>query len=107
MHINAAKYLAKPLYAGEKNITERGQLIVWFRDELNKANKRDGRRLVTAAEVAKRLQGIPTHDLGRDLYFVRGKMEEALGDNFPVGAIFYSTIKKLRGETREVLQKYE
>lgn len=89
------KYLRIPR-GSVVNLTERGELMVWFRDKLNEANTKDHRRQLEIGEVAKRLTGIQTHDLGRDLYFIKKKMEEALGTNFPVGAVFYSTIKKLK-----------
>lgn len=99
-----SKYLTKPHALSEEKITERGQLICWFRDELNKVNRMEGYRPVSAGEVAKRLQGIKTHDLGRDLYFVKGKVDEALESGFPVGAAFYGTIKKLKDDNRQELR---
>ncbi len=86
------------------NITERGQLLVWIRDQLNVANRKDGRREVTIAEIARRVKGIPTKDLGRALYYLKGQMEEALERGFPVGASFYPTAKRMRQELKAKLR---
>lgn len=84
---------------------ERNYLIGWFRDVLNEANRRDGVKEVTAKRVVGDLRGIEVHDLGQDMYYLKKKMEEALESGFPVGAVFYPTIKKIREAKRATLQK--
>ena len=98
MDIDRAKYLTPCRATVDRRRSERGDLVVWFKNVLNAENKKDGYPEHEAGYYAKKLQGIRTKDLGSDLYYLKRKCEEALETGFPVGKVFYPWIKRLKGE---------
>ena len=57
-------------------MTERGELMKYFCEQLNYTRKRDGLPLITMARMGKMLEGIPT----KDLYYIKRVSSEA--ENF-------------------------
>lgn len=102
MDIDKSRYTKR---VDPDGISERGELMVWFRRVLNEANERDGRETHFVGYYAKKLQGIKTRDLGRDLYYIKKKMEEAQQTGFPVGVVFYGAVRKLREARKSELQQ--
>lgn len=69
-HIKA--HIGKILHKKEK-VTERGELLEYFCDRLNRTRLRDGYPPLTIARMAKVLQLIPT----KDLYYLKSVCEQA------------------------------
>lgn len=53
--------------------TERGELMEYFRDKLNRTRVRDGYQPLTLARLGKVLQAIPT----KDLYYLKSVCDQA------------------------------
>lgn len=56
-----------------KRLTERGELMRHFTDELNRTRKRDRLELITMPRMGKILEAIPTSDL----YYLKSVCDEA------------------------------
>lgn len=95
------KYLRKPVACEQAAISERGELLLWIRNTVNACNKRDGYSEKKIAYYAKLCQGIPTKDLGRDLYALKALMEDSKNP----GAAFHVGAKRLRGEDSDEILK--
>lgn len=70
-------------------VTERGEFLTYFLEQLNPPRVRDGYRALTIGRLSRDLQGIPT----KDLYVLKKKCEEARGNGLPFGAIFWTEIR--------------
>ena len=57
----------------KEKVTERGELMRYFMDKLNRERVRDGLRELTMPRMGKILQAIPT----KDLYYLRSVCEKA------------------------------
>lgn len=69
-HIKA--HIHKSLDRKDK-VTERGELMEYFRDKLNRARAQDGYSQLTLPRMAKVLQLIPT----KDLYYLKSVCDQA------------------------------
>ena|SRR3989338_1743642 len=69
-HIRA--HISKTLNKKEK-ATERGELMEYFRDKLNRARIRDGIAPLTMPRMGRLLQVIPT----KDLYYLKSVCDQA------------------------------
>ena len=69
-HIKA--HIHKTLHRKEK-ATERGELMEYFRDKLNRARMRDGLGTLSMPRMGKVLQLIPT----KDLYYLKSVCDQA------------------------------
>ena len=54
-------------------VTERGELMKYFCDQLNRARERDSLLPITMGRMGKMLQNIPT----KDLYYIKKVCDEA------------------------------
>lgn len=89
MDIDRNKYLRIPLSVGKKQLSERGDLVCYFRDTVNEARIGTKYPKLRIGFFAKKLQGIPT----KDLYALKSKMEDGERRNIPASAIFFLELK--------------
>lgn len=68
------KHMRQPSARSKKEkVTERGELMQYFADQLNPARVRDGYPPLTLARMGRVLQGIPTNDL----YYLKSVCEQS------------------------------
>lgn len=72
-----------------KRVTQRGELLQYFVDEINKGRKGTEYKPVGLKYVAWKVTGIPTGDL----YALVSKMKDGARRGVPPSAIFYSELK--------------
>jgi hypothetical protein len=70
-HIGA--HLSQPGPKKRKRLTERGELMRYFKDALNKTRISDGFEYITMPRMGKILEAIPTNDL----YYLKSVCDEA------------------------------
>ena len=70
-HISA--HIPEPKRGKKKRETERGELMEYFMNELNRTRLRDGLSPLTMARMGRVLLGIPT----KDLYYLKSVCDNA------------------------------
>ena len=89
MDFDKQKYLKTPRSVPGKILSERGELLCYFRDTVNASRRADDREPLPIGFYVKKLQGIFT----KDLYALKSKMLDGERRGVPAGAIFFLELK--------------
>jgi len=89
--MESIKSLIKPIVKSKSKATERGDLLVYFQNEVNRS--RDGVKFkkLRIQAIAARLTKIET----KDLYALKSKMEDGGRRNVNPGMVFWKETKSI------------